>query len=48
MASGEIDQEMERKALFVIRGMERDADEEHHDGEKNDAGENLHAYSLPI
>jgi hypothetical protein len=35
-------------ALLAIRGMERDADEEHHDGEEDDAREKLHAYSLPI
>jgi hypothetical protein len=34
--------------LLAIRGIERDADEEHHNGEKEYAGEKLHAYSLPI
>ena len=36
------------RSLFVIRGMERNADEEHHDGEEDDAREKLHGYSLPI
>jgi hypothetical protein len=36
------------KELLAVRRIQRDANEEHHDGEQEDAGEKLHSYSLPI
>jgi hypothetical protein len=37
-----------QKALLAVRSVKGDADEEHHDGEEEDAGEKLHGYILPI
>jgi hypothetical protein len=39
---------MLESALLVVRGIECDADEQHHNCQENDAGKNVHDLKLPI